>query len=136
MREIKFRVWDKGEEEMIYQDEHISFCFADGFIGMNCDKEEHYECREWVWRGGVNCVVMQYTGLKDKNGKEIYEGDIVKRLSLIKSLYEMKYEVKFVKGLFRLVSIGKALDLPINIPEPLEVVGNVFENPELLGGKE
>lgn len=60
-REIKFRIWDNHEKRTILWDE------------VKQDPEEFFP----ILSGGVNALIMQYTGLKDKNGKEIYEGDIL-----------------------------------------------------------
>jgi len=70
---------------------------------------------------------MQYTGLKDKNGKEIYEGDIVKIEGFI------NHVVGFEDGAFRWMNVGPYLPIAERISErECEVIGNIYENPELL----
>ena len=63
MRQIKFRGWDEKNKEMV---DNINLLFSNH---LNDCFEEYEEC---------GLKIMQYTGLKDKNGKEIYEGDIVR----------------------------------------------------------
>ena len=124
MREIKFRAWNKEKNIMVYDNEDGSAYYWDGMYASDVD--------------GVNTILnsqttletydlMQYTGLKDKNGSEIYEGDIIKT----KDFYECG-ELVF-KGKIEVV---KSLDNYINrcsfIDTSGEVIGNVYENPELL----
>lgn len=130
MREIKFRAWDKDEMEMV-TDEQIQTINMRGtgeweiFHGsgfLNGQQNRHR-----------NIEIMQYTGLKDKNGKEIYEGDILKdddsdRLECV---------VWDSAGWWEKVIKTDTLMYPlIREIQYKTIIGNIYENPELLeGGK-
>ena len=84
--------------------------------------------------GMDGCPIMQFTGLKDKNGKEIYEGDIVKWEEV-----EEFYKVVFGDGCFTTIYIGDESEMNFNHERPLyeiqnicEIIGNIYENHELL----
>ena len=120
MREIKFRAWD-SKHKMVRLD---VAAFSNGnFKYMNLHDEDVYNID--------GDVLMQYTGLKDKNGKEIYEGDIVKsRPDFRGEIVFGKVDVFFVETTAFLL---KYKDSSIGgIGEDVEVIGNKFENPELL----
>jgi len=137
LREIKFRAWDKSEEKIIYSDkEYYDYDFRCDEHGnllcySNCSYADTFgdEHDEWVKLDSV----MQYTGLKDKNGKEIYEGDIIK--------HQIKdtRTVVFKDGAFqtkRLVPVKGELHDTFFFYEctgkDWEVIGNIYENPSLL----
>ena len=127
MREIKFRAWDETEKHM-YNWENL----------LNQNLKNIFTIPEEC---GYN--IMQYTGLKDKNGKEIYEGDI------IEFSYDMfvgnfdtfvaKGKVVFEEGAFyvevfeneRTTKDEAYLLYSINL-DTIEVIGNIYDNPELL----
>ena len=126
MREIKFRAWDKVKKTMC--DVH----------GIDFDKEQNRVCavdtditnnvEDW----NFECELMQYTGLKDKNGVEIYEGDIIKDE---KNTWHISYVDGFASyELFRKDdSIHREVGHRGGIE--LEVIGNIYENSELLDNK-
>ena len=126
-REIKFRGWDKYDKKMIYD-----LCQVDSFwhyysysdnTGLHFGKTGP----NGVGEDFENKYIMQYTGLKDKNGKEIYEGDIVKfeNKHLMKVIFDTEENPSFmVEDDERLLFMKKGI--------PYEVIGNIYENPELL----
>jgi uncharacterized phage protein (TIGR01671 family) len=111
-REIKFRVWDK-EEGMIY---------------INSSTDTHVLGGEYAYEiiSSGEYPTMQYTGLKDKNGVEVYEGDVVK----VNGEY---MEVYFKDGYFGWgwEHEGVYSFDPFGVEE-IEVIGNIYENPELV----
>lgn len=85
-REIKFRVWDVENKEMLeVQELDFEPTFYGGRIAIRPDQYNDYFDTE-------DMILMQYTGLHDKNGKEIYEGDIIR---IKNSLIEIEGEVIF-----------------------------------------
>lgn len=123
MREIKFRAWDKDAETMVFQSE------SGGEYCWHIDVEE-------IWIENIvedytsKIELMQYTGLKDKDGVEIYEGDILNY-----GHYKNSHKVIYRNACFWGESIERGDPIGIglyNALEDLEVTGNIYENPELL----
>ena len=126
MREIKFRAWDLNNRKMYdtyIVDENGSFC-VDGDFTNNC------ECSE-----EDRVIQMQFTGSKDKNEKEIYEGDIVKWTYLNNgSPYSQQGIVEFSDCAFKvpftqILNQCKGLS-SIDEDKGIEVIGNIYKNPE------
>ena len=118
MREIKFRAWDKENKVMI----NAIFVGLGKVYGMTKTFKPSKELED--------VILMQYTGLKDKNGKEIYEGDVVKgEWDVVEEIYVS--DVQFYGGAFRVHKTGLPLEYGYMRRE-CEVIGNIYENPELL----
>jgi uncharacterized phage protein (TIGR01671 family) len=82
---------------------------------------------------GELCTLMQYTGLKDKNGKEIYEGDVIVTRLNSPDNNEESLVVEFADGSFKLKKENTYYYFPFLLN--VEVIGNIYENPELLDNK-
>lgn len=123
-REIKFRAWNKKEKYIELVDDLQMF---NNQLYIGIPGEDYF-------LGKDDVELMQYTGLHDKNGKEIYEGDIVE---ITRPCILERGEVKFINGCFDIKSKDTLLMLyqcEINNFK-LKVIGNIYDNPELLGGE-
>ena len=127
MREIKFRVWDKTFKMML-SPELVDIDFNEGKIEVTTDTLRYEE----VYTDEIkDFVLMQYTNLKDKNGKEIYEGDILK----VKFDTEtINLYVRYDMGEYLLVKYGEWEDSLYACMwfHEVEVVGNIYENKDLI----
>ena len=116
-REIKFRAWDE-KKSIIRIVKQIDLC---GFVTY-----EDIAGEDWQ----SDFILMQFTGLKDRNGEEIYEGDILQDSRDETWKYEVKYSntmpIFYADGLEDEVFTVK---LAKNY---LEIIGNIYENPELI----
>ena len=123
MREIKFRAWDKSRSKMIGSD------YPNNYNGNN---DEWYGDVHMMMLTSIEDIkdeedleLMQSTALKDKNGVEIYEGDIVKD-----SWRDFVGLVEYGAPMFFI--IANRMKEFINESSDLEVIGNIYENKELL----
>ena len=130
MREIKFRAWcfPQYDGDDAYMGEVREWRINDnGSMTWNCvekGNEKGWQPRVTGWKNKKpDVVIMQYTGLVDKNGKEIYEGDIIK-LTYISDPTDHKFDV--VADIRHLENIRASSNWVI------EVIGNIYENPEFL----
>ena len=134
----KFRAWDRTRNEMNYK-----------VLVGNCDTDdENWTCpsiwiedrKSWLHFDDYKCI-MQSTGIKDENDKEIFEGDIVKRYRSPFFKAEWEYQIETVVKREACLVLGKkfgknfatiSFGLPFTKNDLLEVIGNIYENPELL----
>lgn len=129
MREIKFRVWDTFYEEMLYcNDKHDLVIGLDGKI-LSPILTMKGKPTGSLYDYKDNFILMQCTGLKDKNGKEIYEEDILRDVYLSPNIKHIKNPIIVKWDMWRLFD-----DLQSEV-NTYEVVGNLYENPELLKEK-
>jgi len=125
-REIKFRVFRKSDRLMRYLDNQM-FLHSGGAVGWTenegyIDDSPNYD---------EDFALMQYTGLKDKNGKEIYEGDIILTDQVVEWVDDSNARPDQERGCYGIQN-GKYNLSAYREQEDFEVIGNVYENPELV----
>ena len=122
----KFRAWDKEHDEMLYPDDVDKIYFE-----ITVDGIVTYDMRYILPYDDIppylDTVIMQSTGLHDKNGKEIFEGDIVKspygfigKVNIVEGAWYVQHS-DFTNNHFLYVAQGKSV-----------IIGNIHEHPELL----
>lgn len=125
MREIKFRAWLKEEKIM---GEVLGIDILHKEIFFSNEDANYYEHTDFK-----DIELMQYTGLYDKNEKEIYEGDIVK-LRANHGIGIIKYYDEWGAFVVEYIKSKPLAVLGMNYyKENIEVLGNIYKNPELLG---
>jgi len=119
MRIIKFRAWYGKESRMLEWD----------------DLQDGTEELERYFNNKMSDVspAMQHTGTKDKNGKDIYEGDVL--YHPMQGKREVYYPFMEHVASFGLRNVENAMAGALSDSHIYEIIGNIYENPELLGGK-
>jgi len=134
-REIKFRAYDKERKKIKFFD--LKEIYADCYHNVGFLKNAPHQHENDGWE---QFELMQFTGLKDKNGKEVFEGDVIKIkcnediiigdvfYNQSRCCYMINHPAGY-NGFFGLHT------LTIEICDEFNIIGNIFQNPELLGGE-
>lgn len=133
MREIRFRAWDKQKNKMRDVWDVSMQHAVDGSFTISCPGKAYQDFESGEYDCDIDVLgshafeLMQFIGLKDKNEKKIYEGDI------LKFVYGQLSEVIFYGARFVLDDKKRPTVFDyITSPNLYEIIGNIYENPELL----
>lgn len=137
-REIKFRAWCSGTHKgLTFVDDVMDYEVYLSPKGFYLDVESN-----WDIQGEYPTIpIMQYTGLNDKNGKDIYEGDIVNlglkntfTVELKNGSFILRHtKIKEIDDTFKVWgNLSRVEDIDLKFNLKIEVIGNIYENPELL----
>ena len=130
MKEIKFRAWLKEKEMLV---DVLGISFEEKYVRLPIESEpsDEYWWYETAW-GFDEVELMQFTGLKDKNGVEIYEGDMLRdseSIVIVKFVDgEFSVDYRTIGGKWR--NYGSLFDYLGDYEG--EIIGNIYENPELI----
>jgi len=122
MRTLKFRIWDHAEERFLPYPCWINSQNGNEFMAF----DRYFDNKE------EGCVIQEFSGILDKHGNEIFEGDIVRYSYRMHEhdIEETRGEVYFEDGIFH---IDRSMEWATNdvsfITNSLEIVGNIFTNP-------
>ena len=135
----KFRAWDLLAEKMIDEIQMISFVRKE-IIGKFSDGSTSVPLKFEDERNGEDVILMQSTGLKDKNGKEIFDGDVLacKTDDEVINL-NIFWDEEHALFMFESKKYNEQELLAELVEDniyPFEIIGNIYDNPELLEDKE
>ncbi len=134
---FKFRIFDKEQKKIVTTPRHFNFGIVNGTVVLleSCPTVAGFYNKR-IAKEYDDVILMQCTGIKDKNGKLIYEGDIIADVvsgcvAIIEYLHSSYSFMAHIRRMDEFVSIE---DICFVDKEgtPFEVVGNIYENPELL----
>ncbi len=130
MREIKFRAWHKEKKKMLSYGELFNIDCSGEYPFLALAAGHYEDCIE-----PLKVELMQYTGLQDTNGVDIYEGDILIYQHMFvdkKSVSEVIWNEKYSGFASYVEDDERRYILEKELKNQFEVIGNIYENPELL----
>lgn len=148
MRDFRFRAWDVVDETMIYgSEEDAVFTLEDGEWSVKYVRERNFQGGEDgaefdapVWHEAEEIELMQFTGLLDTNGKECYEGDIFRNVDTGEVCFveylEDGFFTNYPHTYSPLTGFIQRYRLNTTIGNLHEIIGNIYENPELINQTE